>query len=130
MPNQSIAEPVVTSLEEMKSLFRQLKAKSKDLPPGEYLAKLKSLTSHPAASSSFLLRFVVVSPEEQFGKEAFRRLWITENGLPTTIKDLAKIGIYDVDEIKEEIELDLLCKIIVNESTSDSSVFAFEICDA
>ena len=115
------------ALHQVRTEMRRLMAESVGVPRGEYLARLTRLSVDPGVTSLCLvLRFVILSPDEHCGKVVLRRLWITERALQKTLADLRKIGIQDVDQIEsEEMELDIVCKIFVEESTSDCSVNFF-----
>lgn len=118
------------ALGKIQGEIQRLIAESKEVPPGEYLACLNRLTVASGSPCSFLLRFMIISPEEHLGRAVFRRLWATEGGLQATRADLRKIGIKAVDEIEsEEMDLNIVCKIFVGVSDSDSSVSFFAPCD-
>lgn len=118
------------ALDKIQGEMQRLIAESKDVPPGEYLACLNRLTVDSGTPCSFVLRFIIISPEEHLGRAVFRRLWATEGGLQVTRADLRKIGIRAVDEIEsEEMDLNIVCKIFVGESDSAFSVSFFAPCD-
>jgi hypothetical protein len=127
MVSQNMNESAVRSLDDMKALFRELETSCNYLPPGEYYARLERMTYVPGRKPSFLLQFNVVSPRTDTGKKAYRRLWVTENAIRTTLHDLAKIGIRDIAETQDVQTSDLLCTISVNDSTSESRVIHFDV---
>ena len=92
-----------TELEKLNSKFRQMAAAEEfsPIPPGEYTFRVLSgeLFTSKNGTAGFKLKLQVTQGDFE-GRLAWHDLWLTENALPMTKRDLAKLGIRDLSQLE------------------------------
>jgi hypothetical protein len=92
------------------------------LPPGRYLCLVVNgelAESRTKATPSYKLTFEVVEPTDFAGRKLWHDLWLTPKALPTSKRDLAKLGIVRPDQLRQAPPAGMLADVRVALRTED-----------
>jgi hypothetical protein len=95
------------------------------LPAGDYKAKLDGaefFTSKARATPGIKLALVVVEPVEHVGRKLWHDLWLTGPAMPGTKRDLAKIGVTELDQLDGPVPEGIIVAVrVVTRKDDDGS---------
>lgn len=83
------------------------------LPPGEYVAHViegELFTSTKKNTAGYKLAFKVIEGEHT-GRRFWHDLWLTAAALPMAKRDLAKIGVNDLDQLEQPLPRGIRCTV-------------------
>ncbi len=100
--------------ERLQSAWRETKAAAEfaPLPPGEYPFRILSgelFTSKSRGTPGYKLALEVTEGEFE-GRRAWVDLWLTPAALPMSKRDLAKIGVTDLEQLEQPLPAGILLK--------------------
>lgn len=103
------------------------------LPRGTYVAHVVSgeLSKAKTGTPGYKLTFKVIDGEYA-GRQVWHDLWLTSPALPMTKRDLAKLGIAQLEQIDEPLKPGIRCKVHValrcdDDGTESNKVRSFDV---
>lgn len=105
------------------------------LPPGSYTCLLtdsKLAESRLKQTPGFKITFEVITPAKYAGRKIWHDLWLTAKALPTTKRDLAKLGITHPDQMGKALPTGMMAMVKVvlrtdDDGTARNRVLSFAI---
>jgi hypothetical protein len=89
--------------------------KKRTLRPGEYLAHIVDgrMLRYSTGKVGYRLTFRVAAGEFA-GWNFYHTLWMTEAALPLTLRDLAWLGLTDIEQLRKPLPKSMRCRVRVN----------------
>jgi len=93
------------------------------LPPGDYLFRILSgeLFNAKSGTAGFKLALEVVEGEHE-GRRAWHDIWLTPTALPLAKRDLAKIGVTDLEQLERPLPAGILIRARIALRKNDQGV--------
>ena len=94
----------------------------KVLPPGEYVAHIVSGELVPVGlkeTPSYKLSFEVIEGEHK-GRRFWHDCWLTDAALPSTKRDLLKLGVKSLDQLEKPLPKFIRCRVKLTKRQDDN----------
>lgn len=99
----------------------EMAAELAPLPAGDYIARVvggEFESSRSNGTPGYKLTFRVLEGNHS-GRQFWHDLWLTPAALPMTMRDLAKLGITDVDQLDRPLPPGIRCRVRVTVRKND-----------
>lgn len=100
-------------------------AENELLPPAWYTCRLDDIRPDQSAKKltpSVTLEWTVIEGDHA-KRKVWQSLWLTENALSRTKRDLAKLGITNLDQIEDGITAKITASVLVGERRDDGGEY-------
>jgi hypothetical protein len=84
------------------------------LPPGEYTADLiagELESSRSKGTPGYKMTFAIVEPSEYAGRRFWHDCWLTPAALPSSKRDLLKIGVTNLEQLEQPLPARIRCLV-------------------
>jgi hypothetical protein len=95
------------------------------LPSGRYLCLLadaRLAESNLNKTPSLKLKFEVIEPTKYAGRTVFHDLWLTPRALATSKRDLAKLRIFTLEQLRQAPPIGMIAEVKVALRTGDDGI--------